>query len=536
MLLLVLACALPPHGDDAPDAAAPDSSGPDTPGPDTAETGTSETDSDEYDRSERSAPHTSGETDHADDFDGDGHAAADAGGDDCDDADPSVHPGAVDPCDDDVDSDCDGQSAPCVDGARPLTEATTVLLGSTRHEQLGTDLQVGDFTGDGRPDVGIASLTTLFVFAGPVPPGELLDTDAGVQITGFTQISRLASGDPDGDGQLDLAIGQPGHDIQGVRLYLGPLTATRTVEDVQATVAAEQSSGEPGIDIAFGDVNADGIDDLAIGDVIGTARGADDLGAAYIFLAPPRGPVSAGSADVIVTGDADLSLTGAALRVGVDLSGDGVGDAVIGAPGFATGRASGGALYVCTELSPGTIGAADCAGVLRAETGNEVGAALDFAGDVDGDGLGDLAAVERSPDGDGAVVLLPTPLVGTVWVEDEPTRIVGLSNESIGSGSLTSLGDLDEDGFGDLAFTGPGERSVYDAGMLHVAFGPFAGTISAGDAGWLYYHEGDGNSFRGSDVAEGEVGLDGLVDLLVTAPDTEPDESGVAWVLSPPTD
>ncbi|MBN1337075.1 MAG: hypothetical protein JXB39_14040 [Deltaproteobacteria bacterium] len=43
-----------------------------------------------------------------DDADGDGCDAITAGGDDCDDSDPDIHPGADDPKGDGIDQDCDG--------------------------------------------------------------------------------------------------------------------------------------------------------------------------------------------------------------------------------------------------------------------------------------------------------------------------------------------------------------------------------------------------------------------------------------------
>ena len=47
------------------------------------------------------------------DEDGDGSLAASVGGEDCDDADPTILPGVDDPCGDGVDQDCDGADPPC---------------------------------------------------------------------------------------------------------------------------------------------------------------------------------------------------------------------------------------------------------------------------------------------------------------------------------------------------------------------------------------------------------------------------------------
>jgi mono/diheme cytochrome c family protein len=50
------------------------------------------------------------------DGDGDGYAAADCGGSDCDDSDPWVHPGATEVCGDGIDQDCSDGDLPCGGG------------------------------------------------------------------------------------------------------------------------------------------------------------------------------------------------------------------------------------------------------------------------------------------------------------------------------------------------------------------------------------------------------------------------------------
>jgi hypothetical protein len=84
------------------------------------------------------------------DLDGDGHPA----GLDCNDADPSVFPGAGEACND-VDDDCDGGVDANESNSTPNARITT---SGGWAGYLGTGVQVlGDVTGNGHPDLAIAA-------------------------------------------------------------------------------------------------------------------------------------------------------------------------------------------------------------------------------------------------------------------------------------------------------------------------------------------------------------------------------------------
>ena len=103
-----------------------------------------------------------------------------------------------------------------------------------------------------------------------------------------------------------------------------------------------------------------------------------------------------GDADVTLTGDAAGSQAGFSVAAAGDVNGDGRGDFVVGAPGAdARGRADAGSAFIVfgpREGLPAGLGQLGGRGIRvdGAVAGDRLGLAVAAAGDVNGDGLGDV--------------------------------------------------------------------------------------------------------------------------------------------------
>jgi disulfide bond formation protein DsbB len=366
--------------------------------------------------------------------------------------------------------------------------------------------------------------------------------------------ATLASGDFDGDGVDDLAVGVPSEDIGGflsagaVAVLYGSADGLSGSGDqlwhqdspgVQDAVEADDRFGNA---LATGDFNGDGVDDLAVG-VSGEGIGGNTGAGAVAVIYGSGGGLTAGGnqiwhQDSPGIGDAAEADDGFAFALaGGDFDGDGMDDLAVGVPfedlvgfeavgvvhvlyGSGTGLTDVGH-QIWHQDSPGMEDAAEAL--------DAFGWALASA-DFSGDGTDDLAVgVPHEHIGGvmiaGAVEVLYgsgnglTSSGAQLWHQDSPgIEDTGEAGDFFGYALVG--GDFDGDGAGDLA-VGVYEEDVggaVHAGAVAVLYGSAAGLTGSGDQFWHQDSPGiedaaEGNDHFGVPLTRGDFDGDGVDDL-----------------------
>jgi hypothetical protein len=289
----------------------------------------------------------------------------------------------------------------------------------------------------------------------------------------------------------------------------GTLESTRELADGVSGVGGLHDRDEFGAAVArIGDLDGNGIDDLAVG-APGESR---ERGAVWILFRAADGSVA--SQRVLRAGRDGLAPLSAPARFGAslaflgDLDGDGTHELAIGVPGLADDASAEGELRIVSLASDGSpareVRIADGVGGLAGplDPGDHFAAGLGALGDLDGDGVGDLAVGAPGDDPPvtdaGAVWLLRLNSDATVASE---SKIGGPSFQARLGRSVCVVGDVDSDGVPDLA------AGANDSTYVLL--------LNPGGTLRIYRRLGGYGDF-GSGVAPlGDLDADGVVDLAV---------------------
>jgi hypothetical protein len=405
------------------------------------------------------------------------------------------------------------------DGIYPanVTAADVIITGNV-NDNLGSSLIIGDVNSDGKADliVGASRFSTwtgrVYIFYGngtnnfgtavcSGSPAACLAANANVVIDGTASWdyvgSSLAIGDFNADGKNDLALGSNG--INNVYIFYGDGTsnfgtatcsgspAACSSANADVIIAAESGAGL-GQTIVAGDFNADGKTDLAMTSLYY----GSSAGRVYILYGSTTlaASIGAGSANVIITGEASSNAFGWSLAAG-DFNADGKTDLAVGANTYlsSTGRVY---IFYNDGSIPTTAATADV--IITGEaTSNEFGYSL-TAGDFNGDGKIDLAV--------GATGY--SSYTGRTYIFYSQNGQVNTNKKITGSVYSMVAGDFNSDGKTDLA-TGDGLGFVY----IYYNDGSYPASSASADV-TIY----GGNSFGGS-MGAGDFNNDGRTDLVV---------------------
>jgi hypothetical protein len=322
-----------------------------------------------------------------------------------------------------------------------------------------------------------------------------------------------SAGDMNGDGYADFAVGAPGYAagvalaVGRVYVYFGGPAADLVPDLVLTGVAAGDQLG--GSVSGAGDVNGDGYADLLVG-APGNDDGGSNAGAAYLFYG---GPAPDAIADLVFTGAAAGDALGSSVSAAGDVNGDGYADLVIGAGSNDAGGTTAGRVYVYLG-GPGADTIADW--VFTGEVaGEQLGAAVAGAGDVNGDGFADIIAGAPSNDLDGTNAGRAYVYYGGLVADSRPDLVLhGAAAGDLFGFSVAGAGDVNGDGFGDLVVgAGNNDAGGADGGAAYV----FYGGVGADNRADLVF-TGSASSVLGVCVgAAGDVNGDGFGDVVAGA-------------------
>lgn len=218
--------------------------------------------------------------------------------------------------------------------------------------------EIGDLTGDGLPEVTASEENDnvggrAWIFPGDLT-GTVTITDVGWSLVGAEAESHagfdISVGDVTGDGYADLLTGAYlGNDRAGQGwLVAGPITADGSLADAHASFAPTFGNDFCGRRVeVVPDQDGDGFDEAAIGCARDWYFGVMLPGRVELYSgADAVGEVDALGAARVFVGEGGFDLFGHALAADEDLTGDGMADLVVGAPGDGTVSPSGGAVYL----------------------------------------------------------------------------------------------------------------------------------------------------------------------------------------------
>ncbi len=420
--------------------------------------------------------------------------------------------------------------------------AKWVLEGQTAGEWFGYTVgTAGDVNGDGYADL-VASAVGAAGEAGRVavhhgsPAGPSATANwaqTGGQPEGWFGFVAATAGDVNGDGYSDVLVTAP---WQAFTVYSeGAAYVYHGGPDGLATAPAWETEADQagalfGYSVASaGDYNGDGYGDVIVGAVL-FDDGQTNEGKVFVYRGSETG-LSTVPNWTAQSNQAEARM-GYSVSSAGDVNGDGYSDILVGARGYANPNTDEGAAYVwlgsATGLGEtGTPTNADW----RAEANQDgayFGISVGSAGDVNGDGYGDVIVGatlydDGEPDEGAAFIWCGSSsgLGSTGSPSNADWKATSNQASSRFGGAVGTAGDVNDDGYGDVLVGAYAyDNGQSNEGKAFAWYGSSSGLGSAGtptNADWSAESDQAGAYFGYSLAWAGDVNGDGYSDAAVGA-------------------
>lgn len=284
-------------------------------------------------------------------------------------------------------------------------------------------------------------------------------------------------------------------------------------------------------------MDGDGHADILVG-APGDDEGGTDAGAAYLV---DGADVPAGNRALADVGNKVVGEPGDRLGAALDARAVDSGktpSVLIGAPGTASG---GSVTVLSERQIAATNSVSDADVRLLGREGDEAGAAVAWGRNVRGDGGPTVLVGALGTDGhgadSGAVYIVWTLDSGDQSLPEIGTRVVGERPGANAGAAVDDAGDIDGDGAHELIVGAPGhDRRGNEAGAVYVIGGgdAHAGTLAMANVTvTTMYGEAAGDRLGQTVAGDGDVDCDGYADVIAGAPhhDAGGAERGAAYLL-----
>ena len=326
-----------------------------------------------------------------------------------------------------------------------------------------------------------------------------------------------SAGDVNGDGYDDVVVGAWGYDIDRGRIYLYQGSALGLAGTPSSTRAGEVRGDRFAYSVSgAGDVDGDGYDDVVVGAYLRDVSGfPGNEGAAYVFNGSSSG-ISA-SASWSATSSQPNAYFGWSVGAAGDVNGDGYGDVVVGSIYWDNGQQDEGRADLFLGSAAG-LSTSTSWTVESDQAGAQMGFAVGTAGDIDGDGYADVIVaapyMENGSPGDEGLAFVYKGTAAGLSTSPIWTREGNFASGALGYG-VAAAGDVDGDGYGDVIVGAPGYEGS-TGGRAFVFHGSAGGLTPA--PVWARASAQSDARLGASIASARDVNGDGYSDVLVGVP------------------